>query len=288
MFGSFGVLQRVRRLLEPRGSGARTVVVSSADSGHSKKGTALVTGAGGGIGRAIALRLARDGRDVAVLDLDLAGANLTASQVRALGRRAIAVQADVAQRSAVRDALALAQAALGDIDLLVNNAGILKTAPFLEVSEADWRQILAVNLDGVFHGCQAVLPGMLARGAGCIVNMSSWVGKKGVPNHAAYSASKAAVIALTQSLAGEIAGRGVRVNAVCPGLVVETQMRAEAEALSKAQGLPDVHTRVQTLVPMRRAGVPDDIAGVVAFLASADAAYMTGQAINITGGLWMN
>ncbi len=251
-------------------------------------GTALVTGAGAGIGRAIALRLARDGRDIGVVDRDVAAAEATAVLVRALGRRAFVASADVAHRSAVRNAVAEVAAALGDIDVLVNNAGILRTAPFLDVTEADWRQIMSVNLDGVFHGCQAVLPGMLARGAGCIVNMSSWTGKKGVPNHAAYSATKAAVIALTQSVAAEMAGRGIRVNAVCPGTIVDTQMRDDAEAMSKAQGLPDVHTRVQTLVPMRRAGVPDDVAGVVAFLVSADATYMTGQAINVTGGLWMN
>ncbi len=255
---------------------------------HTTAGTALVTGAGNGIGRAIALRLARDGRDIGVVDLDKTGAETTAAQVRALGRRACVAAADVSQRDSVRAAVALVTDALGPITVLVNNAGILRTAPFLDVSEADWRSILAVNLDGVFHCSQAVLPGMLARGAGCIVNMSSWTGKKGVPNHAAYSAAKAAVIALTQSVAGELADRGVRINAVCPGTIVDTRMRDEAEAMNKAQGLPDVHTRVQTLVPMRRAGVPEDVAGVVAFLASADAAYMTGQAINITGGLWMN
>ena len=253
-----------------------------------RTGLAVVTGAASGIGRAMALRLAQDGRDIAVFDRDVAGAEATAAQVRALGRRSGVWEVDVALRSSFQAAVADVTRALGDIDLLVNNAGILRTAPFLEVTEQDWRDQMAVNLDGVFHGCQAVLPGMLARGAGCIVNMASWTGKKGVPNHAAYSASKAAVIALTQSLAGELAGRGVRVNAVCPGVIVDTRMRDAAEAMNAAQGLPDVHTRVQTIVPMRRAGTPQDVAGVVAFLASADAAYMTGQALNITGGLWMN
>ena len=249
---------------------------------------ALVTGAGGGIGRAIALRLARDGWDIGVVDLDEPGAEQTAALVRDLGRRACVALGNVARRDSVQAVVARITGALGPIDVLVNNAGILRTAKFLDITEQDWRDTLSVNLDGVFHCCQAVLPAMLARGSGCIVNMSSWTGKKGVPNHAAYSATKAAVIAITQSLAGEVAEHGIRVNAVCPGTIVDTQMRTDAETLNKAQGLPDVETRVRTLIPMRRAGLPSDVAGVVAFLVSADAAYMTGQAINITGGLWMN
>ncbi len=249
---------------------------------------AAVTGAGGGIGRAIALRLAADGHDIAVLDIDAAAAQATAQLVQALGRRALALACDVAQRASVNAAVAQAEAALGGIHVMVNNAGILRTARFLDISAADWRAIMAINLDGVFHGCQAVLPGMLARGDGVIVNMSSWTGKKGVPNHAAYSASKAAVIALTQSLAGELAAQGIRANSICPGTIVETQMRDDAEALNRAQGLPDIATRVATQIPMRRAGLPADVANVVSFLVSDDAAYMTGQAINISGGLWMN
>ena len=250
--------------------------------------TALVTGAGAGIGRAIALRLAADGCDIGVIDLDEAAAEETAALVRKLGRQACAAMGNVARRDSVQAAVARVAEALGPIDVLVNNAGILRTAKFLDVTDEDWRQTMSVNLDSVFYCCQAVLPAMLARRAGCIVNMSSWTGKKGVPNHTAYSATKAAVIALTQSLAGEMAEHGIRVNAVCPGTIVDTGMRTEAEALNKAQGLPDVDTRVKTLIPMRRAGLPADVAGVVAFLVSDDAAYMTGQAINITGGLWMN
>ena len=250
--------------------------------------TALVTGAGAGIGRAIALRLARDGCRIGVVDRDEASAEATASMIRDAGGEACTAIADVASRADVRSAVDRVARLLGPVEVLVNNAGILRTAKFLDLTEADWRATMSVNLDGVFHGCQAVLPDMLARGAGCIVNMSSWTGKKGVPNHAAYSASKAAVIALTQSIAGELAGQGIRVNAVCPGIIVDTQMRDDAEALNRAQGLPDIQTRVATVIPMRRAGVPDDVAGVVAFLVSDDAAYMTGQAINITGGLWMN
>lgn len=248
---------------------------------------ALVTGAGGGIGRAIALRLAGEGCDVGVLDIGREGAEETAALVRAAGRRAAAATGSVASPDDVRRGAAALEAALGAPDILVNNAGILRTAPFLETSAATWREVLDVNLDGAFHACQAVLPGMVQRRRGVVVNMSSWTGKKGVPNHSAYSASKFAVIGLTQSLAGEMAEHGIRVNAVCPGIIVDTQMRQDAEALNRAQGLPDVETRARS-VPLRRPGTPDEIADVVAFLCSDASRYMTGQAINITGGLWMS
>ena len=247
---------------------------------------ALVTGAGGGIGRAIALRLAREGCPVGVLDRDGMAAEQTGALIRAAGGQAASQAGNVARRDEVAAAVAALEAKLGPTDILVNNAGILRTAPFLDVTDTDWHDIFSVNLDGTFHLCQAVLPGMVARQRGTVVNMASWTGKKGVPNHAAYSASKFAVIGLTQSIAGEMAAHGIRVNAVCPGIIVDTQMRTDAEATNKAQGLPDVHTRART-VPLGRPGLPDEIAGVVAFLASNEASYMTGQAVNITGGLWM-
>lgn len=251
------------------------------------KKVALVTGAGAGIGREVALRLARGGADLGLFDLNARAAQDTAEAVAALGRRALVVTGDVARGDDARDAVCAVRAALGPIDVLVNNAGILRTARFLDLSEADWRAMFAINLDGVFHFCQAVLPEMVERGSGAIVNMSSWTGKKGVPNHAAYGATKAAIINLTQSLAGEFGERGIRINAVCPGIIVDTNMRAEAEEMNRAQGLPDVATRVQS-IPLRRAGYPSEIAELVAFLASDRAAYMTGQAINVTGGHWMN
>ncbi len=247
---------------------------------------ALVTGGGGGIGRAIALRLAREGCPVGVLDRDGAAAEATAAAARAAGVPAAAHAADVADPAAVAQAVAALEAANGPTAILVNNAGILRTAPFLEMAAQDWRDTFAVNLDGTMHLCRAVLPGMVARRGGNVVNMASWAGKKGLPNHTAYSASKFAVMGLTQSLAGEMAAHGIRVNAVCPGIITETAMRDAAEAMNRAQGLPDVHTRTRT-VPLQRPGVPEEVAGVVAFLASDEARYMTGQGINITGGLWM-
>ncbi len=247
---------------------------------------AIVTGGGGGIGRAIALRLAQDGCDLGIFDVNEAGANETAELVRATGRHASVALGSVARRDDVLRATAHLVAGLGRVDILVNNAGILRTAKFLDTTEAVWRDILSVNLDGVFHFCQAVLPHMIERRAGTIVNMSSWTGKKGVPNHTAYSASKFAVIGLTQSIAAEMGEYGIRVNAICPGIIVDTDMRVAAEAMNRAQGLLDLDTRTRA-IPLRRPGTPGDIAAVVAFLASAEARYMTGQAINITGGLWM-
>ena len=248
--------------------------------------TAIVTGAGSGIGRSIALALARAGCDIGILDVDKVGADQTAVLVRQEGRQAHVQVGDVAVRQDVEAGVSALAGKLGHIDVLINNAGILRTSPFLETSEQEWRKVFAVNLDGAFHVCQAVLPIMVARKSGVVVNMASWTGKKGVPNHAAYSASKFAIVGLTQVLAGEMAEHGIRVNAVCPGIIVETKMRSEAEALNRAQGLPDVATRVRN-VPLGRAGYPDDVAGVVAFLVSNAASYMTGQAINVTGGLWM-
>jgi len=248
---------------------------------------AIVTGAGTGIGRAIALRLAEAGADVGLFDLDEASAHATRDQIRAIGRRATVTVGNVAERGDVLGAAAAMEHELGPINILVNNVGILRTCPFLEQSIEDWHRVFATNLDGVFHFSQAVLPGMVARCGGCIINMSSWTGKKGVANHAAYGATKAAILNLTQSLAEEFGQSRIRVNAVCPGIIVDTKMREVAEDLNRAQGLPDVATRTKAL-PLRRPGYPSEIADVVAFLASDRAAYITGEAVNITGGLWMN
>lgn len=248
---------------------------------------ALVTGAGFGIGRAIAIRLAFEGCVVGIIDRNLSDSENTRTLIEHAGGRCAVALADVSQGYEVQTAVSGLEAELGPVDILVNNAGVLFTAPFLETTHARWRALMEVNLDGAFHGCQAVLPGMIARGRGTIVNMASWTGKKGVPNHSAYATSKFAVIGLTQCIAAEAAPHGIRVNAVCPGIIVDTRMRDDAEAMNREQGLPDVSTRVQA-VPLRRAGTPEDIAGVVAFLCSDDAGYMTGQALNITGGLWTN
>ena len=248
---------------------------------------AVVTGGAMGIGYTIASRLARTGYDVAVADIDSAGAERVAEELRRLGRKAVAVCGDVGVRA---DALRMMQAAardLGEVDLLVNNAGIARLGLLVSFPEADWREIFRVNVDGVFFCCQAVLPPMMARHRGNIVSISSWNGKLGAPNFGAYSATKAAVISLTQALAREVASYGIRVNAVCPGIVAGTPMRKEVERQGQTFGLPPSSERAKT-IPLGRLATPEDIAGMVAFLASDEAAYMTGQAVNVTGGLWLH
>lgn len=248
---------------------------------------ALVTGAAAGIGYTIATRLARAGYDIAIVDVDGVGADRAARGLHRDGRRATAIVCDVGDRAAVHRMVESIARALGDIDLLVNNAGIARLGPLVSFPESDWRELFRVNVDGVFFCCQAALPGMLERGRGNIVNISSWNGKLGAPNFGAYSATKAAVISLTQALAREVAAHGIRVNAVCPGIVAGTPMRKDVERQGQAFGLPLSSERAK-VVPLGRLATPEDIAGAVAFLASDEAAYMTGQAINVTGGLWVH
>ncbi len=253
----------------------------------SERRVAMVTGGATGIGFAIACRLAQAGHDIVVADIDSAGAERAVAELRGLGRQAAAVIGDVGDRAAAfRMAEAVARA-LGDIDLLVNNAGIARLGPLVSFPEADWRELFRVNVDGVFFCSQAVLPRMIARRQGGIVNISSWNGKLGAPNFGAYSATKAAVISLTQAMAREVAPHGIRVNAVCPGVVAGTPLRKEVERQGEAFGLPPSAERAKT-IPLRRLARPEDIANMVAFLASDEAAYVTGQAVNVTGGLWLH
>ncbi|MCC6627065.1 MAG: SDR family oxidoreductase [Chloroflexi bacterium] len=249
---------------------------------------AVVTGGGRGIGRAACLELARHGADVAVVDIDPAIAAEVADEVRALGRRALAAGGDVTRES---DRLALltgAERVLGPIDILVNNAGIVQIINAFALTEADWDRMLDVNTKAVFFLCQAALPSMMERGRGAIVNVASTAGKRASgPLAAHYNASKAAVIAITRTWARIAAPRGVRVNCVCPGYIATPMWEKIDREMAALEGKPIGQPWREALatVPLQRGGTPDDVGRVIAFLASGMAGYMTGQAVNISGGL---
>ena len=242
----------------------------------------LVTGGGSGIGREIVRRLAREGMAVAVLDRDAAAAEATAAEIGGLG-----AAADVTSPQQVSNALDAVLGRFHQIDLLVNNAGIAWMGPALEMPLEALQSMLRVNVEGVFITSRAVLPHMIARRSGSIINLASWAGKTGNAYFAGYSASKFAVIGLTQALAREMAPYGIRVNAICPGIVVDTQMRAELEAQQRQYGLPGTAER-EKLIPLGRVSAPEDVARVAAFLASEEAAYITGESIKLSGGLLMD
>jgi 3-oxoacyl-[acyl-carrier protein] reductase len=232
-----------------------------------------VTGAATGIGEAIARRLAAAGAVIAVADLDVDGARAMAESI---GPGAFPVRIDIAKADSVREAVGETLARRGQIDILVNNAGIAgRAAPLEEQTDEDWQQIIAVNLTGVFNCCRAVIGHMRARKYGRIVSVASIAGKEGNPNMTGYSATKAAVIGFTKSLAKEVATEGVCVNAVAPA-VVRTRI---LDQLTEAQ--IDYMTQ---RIPMRRTGKPEEIAAVVHFLASPDCSFVTGQCYDASGG----
>jgi meso-butanediol dehydrogenase/(S,S)-butanediol dehydrogenase/diacetyl reductase len=251
---------------------------------------AIVTGAGRGIGRATALELARLGADVVVAELDQANAERTATELRALGRRALVVPTDVTSREHLRAMTDQTRAAFGQIDILVNNAGIYRTAPVLEVTEDHWDAIMTINAKGVFFAAQAVLPDMIARKHGVIVNLASMAGKIGSPDSLPYCASKAAVVSMTKSLALAHAADGIRVNCVCPGFV-ETDMwtyLAQERGERLGQTAEEFSRHARQRIPLGRMERAEDVANVIGFLASPRAEYMTGQALSIDGGLVMH
>jgi 2-hydroxycyclohexanecarboxyl-CoA dehydrogenase len=242
----------------------------------------MVTGGAGGIGRAIAIDLARDGRAVAVADLQLEGATETARAIEAAGGRARAVSVDVTDRGAVADAVEEVRDALGPVEILVNNAGWDELKLFLDTDEDFWDRIIAINFKGCLLMTHAVLPGMVERGFGRIVNIGSDAGRVGSSLESVYSGAKGGVIAFTKTIAREVARAGVTANTVCPGPTRTPLL--EGMVAEGGDKLIDALTRA---VPMRRLGEPEDVAAAVAFLASDRAGFITGQTLSVSGGLTM-
>lgn len=238
--------------------------------------SAFVTGASRGIGRAVAAILAREGWAVCVNYLERRdAAESLVRELRAQGRTAMAVQADVADREAVAACVRAASEELGPVELLVNNAGISRQGLFQDLDNEAWDRLLAVNLTGPRNAILAVLPHMLSEKRGCIVNISSMWGLRGASCEAAYAATKAGVIGLTRSLALELAPSGIRVNCVAPGCVETDMVRVLGE---------DTRRMLEEETPLGRLGKPEDIAEAVAFLASEKAAFITGQVLIADGG----
>jgi meso-butanediol dehydrogenase/(S,S)-butanediol dehydrogenase/diacetyl reductase len=251
---------------------------------------AIVTGAGRGIGRATALELARLGADIVIAELDAGGADKTAALVRDLGRRATVARTDVTKRADLTAMVERARTDFGRIDILINNAGIYRAAATLDVTEEHWDAIMTINAKAVFFATQAVLPVMIAQKSGSIVSLASMAGKIGSRTNLPYNASKAAVISMTKSLALAHAADGIRVNCVCPGFVETDMWTMVAREQSALLGqTPEEFTRRrQESVPLGRMERPEDVAAVIGFLASPRAAYMTGQALSVDGGLVMH
>ena len=240
---------------------------------------AVVTGAARGLGRGIADRLASEGATVVVTDVNAEGAQQAASEI---GGSAVGLGCDVSDYGSVEAMVADVKERFGRIDVLVNNAGWDLAAPFLDLDRDVWPRIIGINLYGVLNTSKAVLPVMAEQGSGSVVNISSDAGRVGSSGEAVYSAAKGGVIAFTKSAARELARKQVRVNVICPG-PSDTQL--VAEFAGDNQGLRDALTKA---IPLRRLGQPSDVAGAVAYFASDDSVYVTGQTLSISGGLTMS
>jgi meso-butanediol dehydrogenase/(S,S)-butanediol dehydrogenase/diacetyl reductase len=246
---------------------------------------AWVTGGSRGIGRGIALALAQAGADLAVADLDIAGAEAAATEVRDLGRRAIGLRVDVTSAADVEAMARATVEAFGRLDITVNCAGIISVSPLESLAEAEWDRIMDVNAKGVFLCCKAALPALRRAGGGRIINVASIAGKRGAPNLAHYCASKFAVVGLTSALAREVARDNITVNAICPG-IVRTHMW---DLLSDARRQGDETAEeawqrsVLALIPQGRPQTPEDMGALAVYLATAE--NLTGQAINLDGGI---
>jgi 2-hydroxycyclohexanecarboxyl-CoA dehydrogenase len=243
---------------------------------------AVVTGGASGIGRACAEHLARDGHRVAVLDRDGDGAEKAAAALREQGAEAVAIAVDVADWASVESACAAVRAELGPIEILVTSAGVESFDDLADITPEKWDRIIAVNLTGTFTCVHATLPDMVAAGWGRIVTISSSSAQSGAPRMAHYAASKGGVISLTKSLAVELARTGITANTIPPSLV-DTPMARGAEAAGDFPGVD----LVGGMVPVGRAGTPDDIAAACSYLCSEAASYVTGQVLGVNGGMYI-
>lgn len=236
---------------------------------------AIVTGAGQGIGKATALKLAQRGADVVVDDINPETAPRTAEEIKALGRKAVSVIADVSKRDQVDELIQTAVRELGGIDILVNNAGIARSNVLIRLKEEQWDEVLDVNLKGIFYCTQSVVPLMMKQRYGKIISISSIYGRIGAMGDANYAASKAGIVGFTRSIAKELARYNITINVIMPGLIDTPLLR----------GIPEKYLQpMMEEIPLKRVGQPEDIANVVAFLASDDSSYMTGTVLEVTGG----
>lgn len=245
---------------------------------------AMVTGGASGIGRGICLRLAREGANVAILDLNLSGAETVAAEVEALGRKSVACKADVANRAQVDAAIEQVRTALGPIQILVNDAGIGKFVLLSEMSEEAWDEMIGIHLKGTFNCTKAVVQDMVDAKWGRVVNISSTAGLGGVAGLVHYSAAKAGIIGFTKGLAAELGPLGITVNAIAPGLI-DTPILLKGGVLSGR--MQKFIQQTANRAPVRRNGAPDDIAAACAYLVSEDASFFTGQVVSPNGGMYM-
>lgn len=247
--------------------------------------TVIVTGGGGGIGGATSRRLAREGAAVAVFDRDLMAAERVVGEIVEAGGRAQAFACDITVREQVDAAVEAAVQALGPIDVLVNNAGWDIFKPFTKTVPQEWERLIAINLVGALHMHHAVLPGMIARRSGRIVNIASDAARVGSSGEAVYAACKGGIVAFSKTLAREHARHGITVNVVCPGPTDTALFADYKEGAGNPEKLVEAFTKA---IPLGRIGQPDDLPGAIAFFASDDAAFVTGQVLSVSGGLTMN
>ena len=250
-----------------------------------KNQTVIVTGGGGGIGGATCRRFAQAGAKVAVFDRDLAAAQKVAEGITAQGGSAAAFACDITDRAQVDAAVKAATEQLGPIDVLVNNAGWDVFKPFTQTTADEWERLIAINLVGALHMHHAVLPGMVARKSGRIVNIASDAARVGSSGEAVYAACKGGLVSFSKTLAREHARQNITVNVVCPGPTETALLSAVTDTAPNPDKLREAFTRA---IPLGRLGQPQDLAGAIAFFASDDAGFITGQVLSVSGGLTMN